>query len=42
MLEKVTKVSTLNLSDNQIEDISPLAKQTELKILRSSGTRSRT
>jgi Leucine-rich repeat (LRR) protein len=33
VLEKVTKLSVLDLRDNQVEDIGPLAKQTELKLL---------
>ena len=33
MLEKVTKLSMLDLRDNQVEDVGPLAKQTELKLL---------
>ena len=33
MLEKVTRLSVLDLQDNQVEDLAPLAKQTELKLL---------
>ena len=33
MLEKVNKLSVLNLQDNRVEDVSPLTKQTELKLL---------
>jgi internalin A len=33
VLEKVNKLSVLELQDNQIEDVGPLAKQTELTLL---------
>ena len=33
VLEKVNRLSVLNLQDNQVEDVSPLTKQTDLKLL---------
>ena len=32
-MAKITKISTLELKENQISDIAPLAKQTELSLL---------
>jgi Leucine-rich repeat (LRR) protein len=32
-LAKITKLSTLELKDNQIQDLAPLTKQTELTLL---------
>ncbi|MFO0889998.1 MAG: hypothetical protein U0790_12770 [Isosphaeraceae bacterium] len=33
VLEKLNKLSVLDLRENQVEDLAPLAKQTELKLL---------
>ena len=33
VLEKLTRLSTLDLGDNQVEDVGPLTKLTELKLL---------
>jgi Leucine-rich repeat (LRR) protein len=32
-LASVTRISTLDLSDNQVSDLAPLSKQTDLRML---------